>query len=403
MVATEATKALTWFFNHCASLFQSSAAYDLFEDMQRSWLSANADGEGEGGGGRQGRGEEDESTRKLPLPLGGESGESVAALIARHRDVIDQLKKACHDVLSSPTDDEGTGGAGRSKAAQSPQPRQPPHHVLDDLFFLRYILDDAAQGGRGGRSEHSLKSMEDKIRKCIRWRRRNREMLEAINRDGLGAHPIHRTFQALTGITSWRLSDGGWLDFIGTAFANPDAQKELSKRVPPEQLAEYLLMRKEFRYAHCDRATRRSGRIVKSLTFRDLSSMGTFSALAYPVAEVLGQDGGTSKAQRLAQVKSEYLHPLNTERIVFIDPPSAVAALFKAISGSCYARTTSQFLVCDRARARSMLLGRLRGQDLDLLFPPQPASTTPPSSGGGPGRGHGRGGGGGGSTGCWRR
>eukprot|EP00467_Chlorarachnion_reptans_P009240 CAMPEP_0114491814 /NCGR_PEP_ID=MMETSP0109-20121206/3212_1 /TAXON_ID=29199 /ORGANISM="Chlorarachnion reptans, Strain CCCM449" /LENGTH=464 /DNA_ID=CAMNT_0001668595 /DNA_START=492 /DNA_END=1886 /DNA_ORIENTATION=+ len=276
-------------------------------------------------------------------PLGA-VGELVAPLIRKYNSSIKHLRHLCSDILRS---EEGH----------------------DDIFLLRYVLQDDEAGIRGGSEKTSMERIASKVKAAIIWRETHRSILSAVRRDGLAAHPAHRMFEALTGVTRWRLVDGGWLDYIGTTGMDNTIGHELLQRVSYSQLVEYLLIRKEVRFRQCDAATRQSGRFVKALTVRDMSRETNIGALSKPFLEFFGHNSGLAKAQRQAEAASEFLHPLMTEKIILVDPPRTVQALYELAKMGCSDRIMRKICLSTRKEVRGLLIDRLPKMDLDLLFP----------------------------------
>jgi len=152
----------------------------------------------------------------LATPADGECGQDVELLLKKYRDEIQALKDRVRDVL---LEQEPTYPTKQAQSqAQAQAEAQGEAHVgvdmqVDDVFFLRYVLAANAPGTATytARLRHAAAA----IRRAIKWRRENYRALQMLVEQGLEAHPAHRLFEALTGITWWQLTDGGWLDFIG--------------------------------------------------------------------------------------------------------------------------------------------------------------------------------------------
>mmetsp|Transcript_10659 Transcript_10659/g.19448 ORF Transcript_10659/g.19448 Transcript_10659/m.19448 type:complete len:691 (-) Transcript_10659:160-2232(-) len=301
-------------------------------------------------------------------PAEGSVGDDVATLLEKYQYEILQLQANCHDVLTERDDqDNNKEQADRTNNNEKEfkygygGEQAPPY---DDLFLLRYILQQKEEAG-----SISLPAIESAIRDTIKWNREHKEILYDVRREGLSIHPVHRIFETLTGVTRWKLNDGGWLDYISPQGVGADSSRELASRVTQKQLLDYLLVRKQMRFDQCDRATRNTGCFVKSLTVRDASKSSTLESLFAPIFEFTGQDGGLANVQRKAADLSHRMHPMLTDKIILVDAPLPLRLSFRALRATTGPRATGKVNMCDRMSVRALLKDRVPVEDLDLLFP----------------------------------
>lgn len=206
----------------------------------------------------------------------------VADLIKAHREDIDKLREQCKDILEA-------------------------EH--DDLWLLRYVLS------RKDKAEAA-------VRKGLQWRKENAKWLSLAKTGGKAPHADRIERYTAVGLHK-RNCDGGAVMIIR---AGVTPVKQLMEVVTVAELTEWFMFKKEETFIICDEATRRTGKLVKTVVLNDATGVPGMWELTG-----LLRNNGLMTALGDSSKLSESVYPQLVSVSVILNPPGFVRMVFKLV------------------------------------------------------------------------
>jgi len=208
---------------------------------------------------------------------------SIAELLTKHKEAIAELRDVCKDVL------------------------QPEH---DDIWLLRYIL-----------SRKTVDKAEPAVRKGIEWRAANKEWLAKAKEEG-GKAPYSDQIERFTAVDIHKRNRDGGAVMIIRAGLTP--VKQLMEVATVPQLTDWFMFLKEKTFLICDEATRRTGKLVKTVVLNDATGVpGMWELMG------LMRNNGLMTALGDSSKLSESVYPQLVSVSVILNPPGFVRVVFK--------------------------------------------------------------------------
>ena len=184
---------------------------------------------------------------------------------------------------------------------------------FDELFLLRFVL-----------SFESAEAAEPKLRGCVEWRMANQVVQQAARENFAGNYgAVDALMPQLVGIKQ-RMSGklhrkvtalGGPVYNIRACLNDEKALVAYLKENSFTMLRDFMLLQRETAFHICDMETRRTGRLVKMMTWYDINGM----SIALD-RRLMSEMGAISKL-------SESLYPQLLQAIVVLNAPALVRGM----------------------------------------------------------------------------
>ena len=136
---------------------------------------------------------------------------------------------------------------------------------FDDIFLLRYIL-----------SHKTAARAVTALRETLVWRAKHADILAAVNAEGKPAIPNYATFIKFQTVGDVDATFGGWPTFV-VRTAHSDLPS-LMNALSVDEVADCLTFAKELQWRECDRLTRDTGILTKSISCIDMNAFSFFGA-----------------------------------------------------------------------------------------------------------------------------
>ena len=136
---------------------------------------------------------------------------------------------------------------------------------FDDIFLLRYIL-----------SYKTAPKAVEALRETLVWRAKHADTLAAVNAEGKPAIPNYATFIKFQTVGDVDATFGGWPTFV-VRTAHSDLPS-LMNALSVNEVADCLTFAKELQWRECDRLTRDTGVLTKSISCIDMNAFSFFGA-----------------------------------------------------------------------------------------------------------------------------
>jgi hypothetical protein len=202
------------------------------------------------------------SPGRAAIPKRGE----IDDLMDVHRKNLDTLRERLGDVLADRPEGAGT--------------------KYDDIFLLRYLLSNA----KNPNSEKGLDLAEGSIRRTVAWREENADILKQIQETKKA--PFDDTWRSYMGVFRSFQKNKGPINFV---VVDHSSTKALMDDHPFEKVQQFCLFTREDDFQICDRLTRETRKLVKTVTVVDLYGMSVFSGDADKrFAKALGDSSNIS-------------------------------------------------------------------------------------------------------------
>lgn len=222
-----------------------------------------------------------------------EDERNITALLAKHLELVAELRTACKDCLG-------------------------PEH--DDIFLLRYIL-----------SYKTVAKSEPHVRAGIEYRKNNPWLDYARTGEVWEVNTKVERFTCASQTHNRKL-DGGPIQYIRAVIADPAV---LAKNVTEDELCKHLTFIKEEAYIICDKITRDTGRLTKLVVVFDMKNV----SMGIPAKSI---QNGMNKSSEIAQ----HLYPQLLERVAITNPPWMMKQLWKIARMILSERLTSKAAMC---------------------------------------------------------
>mmetsp|Transcript_30333 Transcript_30333/g.68574 ORF Transcript_30333/g.68574 Transcript_30333/m.68574 type:complete len:389 (-) Transcript_30333:143-1309(-) len=247
-----------------------------------------------------------------------EPREDVDELLAKHAQDIELLRAELVDVI---------GGVSE----------------YDDIFLLRFVLTHKDRGGLGAQA--------DAVRKTVKFRTDNREALAEVVRTGKPPnHDVFIKFQA-----AGYVGDLGGLEPVHVIRGGHCNAKGLMHTLSHEQVVDWLLYLKEIYFNMCDERTRKTRKMVKSITIMDMDNYSIFDG-----------EPRFFKALGESSKLSAVYYPQLLGKTVILNAPSYMRALMSTVSVFLPKSTLNKIAFCPASKAA--LYTRKDAKDIKCPF-----------------------------------
>ena len=225
-------------------------------------------------------------------------------LMDLHKNHLKELKTRCADVLDL---------------------KKYPHY--DDIFCLRYLLSNA----KNPNSDKGMDLAEAALRRTISWREENADLLNDI-KNGKKV-PFDDVWRRYMGVFRTFLRNKGPINFV---IVNHSSTKALMDDHPFEKVKAFCLFTREEDFLICDRLTRETRKLVKTVSVIDMYDMSVFSGDA---------DKRFAKALGDASNMSTDLYPQFLDKSILVNLPNVFNWVWKILKLFMSERTLAKIVL----------------------------------------------------------
>lgn len=211
---------------------------------------------------------------------------------------------------------------------------------FDELFLLRFVL-----------SFQSAEAAEPKLRSCVEWRMSNQDVQQAARANYAGDHDaVDALMPQLVGLKQ-RMSGklhtkvtrlGGPVYNIRGCLSDEKALVAYLKENSFTMLRDFMLLQRETAFYICDTETRRTGKLVKMMTWYDMNGM----SIALD-RRLMSEMGAISKL-------SESLYPQLLQAIVILNAPSLVRGMLHVAKPFFTQRLLEKIHFCGNTQGQNL-------------------------------------------------